>query len=102
MSLRDELLTAMAPASEDVEVGGVTVRVTALSATMQLQIAGMDEPNAEWLMYWVAANCIRDPETGEALFSEDDEGLRGVDADTLSKLATKAMSLSGLSEAAKN
>lgn len=100
-NLKKQLIAAMQLPHEDVEVNGVTVRVRALSAEMQMAL-GEDKRSPAALVFWTAENCLLDPDTGERLFDDDDPSLRDLDAKLLSELVNKAMSLTGLSEAAKN
>lgn len=102
MGLRDELLAAMKVRHEDTEVHGVTVRVTALTAEMQLEIASDPDKHQGDLTFWVLENCVLDPATDERLFIDNDPALRKLSGDIIADLANKAMMLSNVSEAAKN
>lgn len=102
MGLKAELVAAMALPFEDVEVNGVTVRVTGMSAEMQLAMARRDRDDTEGLTFWCAEQCLIDPDTGVRVFGDDDPDLRRLDGNVISDLVNKAIRLSGLSESAKN
>ena len=102
MTLKDQFLAAAAVPFEDVDVNGITVRVRALTAAMQLQVEEVSKREAGDITFWILENCLLDPDTGERLFSDGDPAARDLDGLTIAHLANKAMNLSGVMEQAKN
>lgn len=101
--LKGALLKALAVPHEDVEVGGVTVRVSGLSAADQLELAERsDDMGPAEVTFWMLARTMRDPKTGDRLFDDGDESLHGLDGNALTVLAETARKLSSTEARAKN
>lgn len=98
-TLREQLYAASAPPSEDVDIGGVGFRMVGLGVSDQLALSDMGE--GEDATYWVLERMIRD-ESGERVFEDNDELLRGMRFDVVEKLTAVAMRLMDVAAQSKN
>ena len=99
MGLREQLYAVAAPPSEDVEIGGVLVRMVGLSAIDQLEMAEMGEGTDA--TFWVLERMIRDSDNVR-VFEDGDPLLRGLELEAVGKLSEVAGRLMGVGEAVKN
>ena len=102
MGLKDEFLKAAQVPSREMDVNGVTVRVRAFTAQMQLDVEAVASREAGDITFWVLENCVVDPETGERLFSDDDPAVRELDGNLIVELANAAIELTSAADTAKN
>lgn len=110
MSIRDSILTTVDIQSKLVEVPewGVTLEVRGMTAgdRMALTELAMGEGGTVRLsvLYpWLVVSSTFDPETGERVFSDEDvEAVKTKAGSAVERLATAAMELSGMTEAARN
>ncbi len=102
MSLRDEFLKAAQVPFKDCEINGVSVRVRAFTAQMQLDLEAVTEREAGDITFWVLENCVVDPETDERLFTDDDPAVRELDGNAIVELANTAIELTSAANTVKN
>ena len=108
MSIRDKIRKAQDRASEIVEVPewGVTVEVRSMTGTQRSQIVnaltGDEDNKMEALWGGMLVSCVYDPETGEAVFKEDDaEWLLNEKSSTvLDRLSNVCLQVAGIVEGA--
>lgn len=104
MSLRDRIFAADDIGRESLEVPqwGVTLEIRTMTAhrrSQMLKAAALDEGGVDLdvLYPMLVVSCVFDPETGEAVFTNDDmAGLQEKSAAAIELVATKAMEMSGM------
>jgi hypothetical protein len=102
MGLKDEFLKAAEVPYREMDVNGVTVRVRAFTAQMQLDVEAVASREAGDITFWVLENCLLDPETGERLFDDDDPAVRELDGNAIIDLANAAIELTSAGNTVKN
>jgi|TARA_R100001463_G_scaffold675_3_gene3049 hypothetical protein len=108
VSIRDKIRKAQDRISEIVEVPewGVTVEVRSMTGTQRSQIVTAltsdDDNKMEALWGGMLVSCVYDPETGEAVFAEDDAEwlLNEKSSNVLDRLSNVCLQVAGIVEGA--
>ena len=100
MGLREALAEACAPPTKVVDVRGHTVKLVGLSAGELIELSEMDQDIDATL--WLLERMVRDPETGERVFTDRDPVLRQMDTGTVDEFTRHVLPLMGIEEQAKN
>ena len=109
MSIRDQIMKAKDISGELMEIKewGVKVEIRTMTArqrarVMENAIDPVTGKSSISIIYpEIAIACVFDPESGEAVFTNDDkDALLEKSGAVLEKIASKAMTLSGLTEEA--
>lgn len=99
-TLREQLLEATAPPTEEVSIRGIAVNMTGLGMAEMSQLANVEDGFDA--TFWLLSRMLRDKDGAAVFEDENDPVLRGMDPAIAEELAGVARRLLGVAASAKN